>query len=397
MTERAPVPVPPDRHAPFGLYVHFPFCAQRCHYCAFYFVVGQQELRARYVDAVEAELKRASRDPRFRGRAIHSVYFGGGTPSLMAPADVQRLLAAATRAFPSADPLEVSLESNPDHLEKDRLAALRDAGVNRLTLGWQSLSDGNLRLLTRTHTADDNRRALQAARRAGFDNLAVDLIFGVPGQTHADWVAELEETVELGPDHVSAYELTLEEGTRLTRRHEQGRFDLADEEERARMFEATERVLAQGDLHPYEISNFARPGRECLHNASGWRSGDLLGVGASAASHVTNARWHNRKDLTAYLRGLETGTDVQEEAELLDEATWAAEDLYLGLRTRAGLDVERRLARVDERRRGLLVAALERAEERGWLEGAPIRRLTRRGRLLADTLFDELLGAVAIR
>jgi oxygen-independent coproporphyrinogen-3 oxidase len=385
--------------APLGLYVHFPFCAARCHYCAFYFVVGQAEKRAAYVDAVVAEIERAPGDARFCGRPVSSVYFGGGTPSLL-PADaVARIVAAARNAFDVAADAEISLESNPDGLTTETLAALRSVGVNRLTIGWQSLRDGNLKVLTRTHTAAENVAALERARAAGFDNVGVDLIFGVPGQSVDDWRAELDEAGAYGVDHVSAYELTLEEGTRLAERAEAGRFRLADEDDRLAMFEARDEVLGRHGIARYEISNFAKPGRECRHNLAGWRGADLLGVGASAASHVARERWTNVADLDAYVARVGAGEPVAEDAERLDDATWAAEDLYLGLRTADGVEAAARLARVDEAGRHRLMAVLQDARDQGLLEPGPAVpgrgdrvRLTRKGLRLADTVFDALLG-----
>jgi oxygen-independent coproporphyrinogen-3 oxidase len=214
----------------------------------------------------------------------------------------------------------------------------------------------------------------------------------VPGQSPADWRAELAETVDLAPEHVSAYEHTLEEGTLLAARAAAGRFALADEDSRADMFCATDDVLVPAGIHRYEISNFARPGNECRHNLSGWRSVDLLGVGASAASHVTNTRWTNVADLDEYVRRVDAGEDPTASAEALDEVTWAAEDLYLGLRTTDGVDAAARLARVPSPGRERLATTLVRAAREGRLEGTERVRLTRRGRLLADTLFDALLG-----
>ncbi len=383
---------PHERRRPVGLYVHFPFCAARCHYCAFYFVVGRRDVRARYLAAVRREIAGMAADPRFAGRPVHSLYFGGGTPSLMDGADVAALTAAAREAFAFEPDAEVSLEANPDGLGAAALDAWRAAGVNRLTLGWQSLRADGLRTLTRTHTVEENAAALTATRAAGFDNVGVDLIFGRPGQTPADWAAELDEAAAMGPEHVSAYELTFEEGTRLTRRRAAGTFVPPDEDARADMFEATEDVLARHGVRRYEISNFACPGRECRHNLASWQGGDLLGVGASAASHVRNARWTNVPDLDAYVRRVEAGEGAAEPAEVLDDATWAAEDLYLGLRTAAGVDVEARLAGVRGagRLRGAIADA--RRDDRVELGGDGRCRLTPRGRLLADSVFESLLA-----
>ncbi|MBZ0267327.1 radical SAM family heme chaperone HemW [bacterium] len=390
-SDSAPAAVSPDPSSPFGVYVHFPFCKSRCHYCAFYFVVGRAEVRDRYVDAVTNEAARVAGDPRFAGREAHSVYFGGGTPSLLPPADVARVVDAVRASFPLRSDAEISLEANPEGLTGEHLRALGDAGVNRLTLGWQSLRKENLRLLTRTHSADDAERALENARAAGFGNVGVDLIFGVPGQTVAAWEEELTRAAALGPEHVSAYELTLEEGTRLAKRHATGRYPLPGEDERARMFNAAGDVLEAHGVHRYEISNFARPGFECRHNLSGWRSGDLLGLGASAASHVTNARWTNLKDLDEYARRMEAGESVLSETEVLDEATWAAEDLYLGLRTSEGIDAGARLERLEAAAATRLRGVLEAAVRDGLAADDGRIRLTRRGRLLADTVFDALL------
>jgi oxygen-independent coproporphyrinogen-3 oxidase len=382
----------PDPGAPFGIYVHFPFCAARCHYCAFYFVVGREEVRDAYLGAVVSEVVRAGADPRFAGRPVDSVYFGGGTPSLMAAGDVGEVLDTVRACFDLRPDAEISVEANPDGLGPERLAGFRAAGVNRITLGWQSLRKDGLKALTRTHGPDDNVRALERARAAGFPSVGVDLIFGGPGQTAEAWLAELDEAAELGPDHLSAYELTLEEGTRLARRAEEGRFELADEDARARMFDGADEVLARHGLVRYEISNFARPGHECRHNLAGWRSGDLLGVGASAASHVTNARWTNLRDVDGYVGAVGGGGDPTAEIEVLDGITWAAEDLYLGLRTSEGIDAGTRLGRVSTGAAEELRRRLEAARHDGLVEGDPVVRLTRRGRLFADTVFDSLLG-----
>jgi oxygen-independent coproporphyrinogen-3 oxidase len=376
----------------FHLYVHFPFCSSRCPYCAFYFVVGRRDARDRYVRAVVEEIRRAAADPRFAGRSVASIYLGGGTPSLLEPAAVARIFAAAEASFVVEPDAERSLEANPDGLEDARLAALRESGVNRLTLGWQALRREHLRALGRTHAPDDAARSLEAARRAGFDNVGVDLIFGLPRQSQKEWRADLAQVVALGPDHVSAYELTVEEGTRFARRSAEGRLDLPDEDARADMFEAVDEVLWPAGIRRYEISNFARAGLECRHNVAGWRGGDLLGVGASAASHVANVRWTNVADLDAYCARIGRGEGTANPPEELDEETWAAEDLYLGLRLADGLDAGARLRRVPEAGRIRLRGTLDRAAARGLLEPAGARvRLSRRGRLLADEVFAELL------
>lgn len=381
-----------SRPPPFGLYIHFPFCKSRCPYCAFYFVVGREEKRTAAVDALVREITDRAHDPRFAGRRVSSVYFGGGTPSLLPAKDVARILDTARAAFEIEVGAEISLESNPDGLDLGALQALRAAGVNRLTLGWQSLDDILLKTLGRGNRRADNLAAWDAAAEAGFANRAVDLIFGVPGQSLEDWERTLEETARLAPAHVSAYELTLEEGTKFVAMHREGALILPDEEARVAMFEATDAILAPAGVLRYEVSNFARTGFECRHNVSGWRSGDLLGAGASAASHVANARWTNVADLDDYILRAGAGEDVSLPAEILGEETWAAEDLYLGLRLVDGIDAEERLSRVEGAGGARLRAVLGRAVSEGLLhrEGGRVK-LTRRGLLFADTLFEELL------
>ncbi|NNE43804.1 MAG: radical SAM family heme chaperone HemW [Gemmatimonadetes bacterium] len=387
-------PRTPGKRTPgLHLYVHFPFCRARCPYCAFYFVVGRAEARRPYGDAVLAELDRVVKDPRFAGRPLRSVYFGGGTPSLLEPAFLAAVLERARDRAGLVPDAEVSLEANPDGLDDERLAGLRAAGVTRLTLGWQSLREEPLRALGRTHTVREATESLADARRAGFDNIGVDLMFGLAGQTVAQWREDLRRVAELGPDHVSAYELTLEEGTRFTRQHADGRLRLPDEDARAEMFESVDEELAPAGIVRYEISNFARPGFECRHNRSGWRGDDLLGLGASAASHVANARWTNVADLDVYRQRVESGRSPAEAPDVLDDVTWAAEDLYLGLRTVEGTVVDDRLEAVGADDRARLRGAIDRARASGLLEDADGRvRLTRRGRLLADTVFDDLLS-----
>jgi oxygen-independent coproporphyrinogen-3 oxidase len=373
--------------------VHLPFCRSRCHYCAFFFVVGRAELREDYRSALEREIDGWANDPRWAGRPVESVYFGGGTPSLMEPAAVDRLVKRADLRFGLLPGAEISLEANPDDLELSRLEGFRAAGCNRLSLGWQSTRRENLRALTRTHGPEDNRAALERARDAGFGNVGVDLIFGLPGQTSDSWLGELDEVAASGPEHVSAYELTFEEGTRLTRRHREGRFAVPDDDERARMFEGAEDVLQGHGIRRYEISNFARPGHECVHNVSGWKGGDVLGVGASAASHFGASRWTNVADLDDYVARAGSDEGVISEIEELDETTCTAEELYLGLRTTEGVLLGGRIDRLPQAEGRRLLEVLDRAQASGWLlrEGDRVR-LTRAGRLFADTVFDQLLG-----
>jgi oxygen-independent coproporphyrinogen-3 oxidase len=378
---------------PVGVYVHFPFCRSRCPYCAFYSEVRREDVWPDYLAAISREIAARAADPRFAARAVSSLYIGGGTPSLLEPDAVSRLLAEVTAAFaPTAD-LEVTIEANPESVELEKLRRLRNAGVNRLSLGWQALRDELLEALGRIHCRRDNLRAFSAARDAGFTNVGVDLIFGIPGQGTAGWREDLAETAALGPEHVSAYELTVEEGTQLARARADGTWSAPAEQERVDMFAAVPEQLAAAGIARYEISNFSRPGKQCRHNLDSWRGGDVLGLGVSAASHFENERWLNVADVDAYIVGMSAGGCVANPVERSDELVWAAEDIYLGLRLAEGVQAETRLARVPEPQRSRLVAVLVRAERSGLVTSAGGRaRLTARGLLFADSVFEELLA-----
>jgi oxygen-independent coproporphyrinogen-3 oxidase len=378
---------------PFGVYIHFPFCRSRCPYCAFTSEVRGEDIQTAYLRAVSREITVRAEDPRFAARSVSSLYFGGGTPSLMAPDDVERLVAAVTDAFAMAPDLEVTLEANPESVELGKLRRLRAAGVNRLSLGWQALRDEQLETLGRIHRRRDNLRAFAEAREAGFANVGVDLIFGIPGQSVSSWKEDLAEAAACGPEHVSAYELTVEEGTRFARDREQGAWSPPTEQERVDMFTAVPEQLVAAGIARYEISNFSRAGRECRHNLDGWRGGDVLGFGASAASHFENARWLNVADVDTYVARLSAGKGVANPAEVLTEDVWAAEDIYLGLRLAEGVPAERRLARVPGPQRSRLAGVLTRAERAGFVESAGgCVKLTQRGLLFADSVFEELLA-----
>ncbi len=268
-----------------SVYIHVPYCLKRCPYCDFNTYAVGQVPEDDYVSALLRELDATAKRPPWEGRRVATVFFGGGTPSLLAPDSIDRLLDRLDARFGIQADAEISLEANPGSLEgsaPERLAELRKAGVNRLSIGAQSFDDRHLATLGRIHRAGDTLETLAAARRAGFDNLSLDLIFAVPGQTIADWQRDLERVVALAPEHVSAYGLTYEEGTPLERDLAAGNVEPATEETEAAMYEAAISTLAGAGYRHYEISNFARPGYQCRHNVTYWSWGDYLGLGAGA-------------------------------------------------------------------------------------------------------------------
>jgi oxygen-independent coproporphyrinogen-3 oxidase len=284
---------------PLALYVHIPFCTAKCTYCDFNSYAGQESLMAPYAEAVAAEARLWS--ALVRGREVATVFFGGGTPSLM-PVEHMRTIVEALRAsFDIAPDAEVSLEANPGTVDEAHLRGLGGLGFNRVSFGVQSFHDSELLDLERIHSGDEAEQAYQWARSAGFDNVNLDLIFGLIGQTMAQWQENVERALALAPEHLSLYALTLEDGTPLTRDVGRGRKLAPDLDLQADMYDwSRERLSAAGYAH-YEISNWARPGRECRHNLAYWRNQDWLGLGAGAHSHLLATRFANAASPSRYI------------------------------------------------------------------------------------------------
>ncbi len=320
-----------------GLYFHIPYCRSKCAYCDFFSLAEAPLPLADYVALLHAQL-RLSAAGEAVGGPLESIFFGGGTPSLLAPAAVAGLLAAVDRLWGIRDDAEISLEANPGTVSAASLAGYRAAGVNRLSLGLQSLDDGALTWLGRGHCAAEGRQAVAWARRAGFANLSCDLIFGLPGQDAGRLAGELAAFLGLAPEHLSCYGLSVEAGTPLAAR---GDLALPGEERFAAAYRQIHATLAAAGFAHYEISNFARPGMECRHNLGYWRRRTCLGIGAGAHGFLA-AGWGRRlavaDDLDRFAAQLAAGRDPAEELEVFDRRGAMAETLYLGLRTAAGVD-----------------------------------------------------------
>ena len=377
---------------PIGIYIHVPFCDVACRYCNFYFVVRRGDLHEGYVRAVRAELARWAQDPRVAGRPIESIYLGGGTPSALSGPQAKGILDDVRRLFPVAEGAEVTLEANPGSLHDAKLAEFREAGVNRLSIGTQSFQDDELRMIWRTHTADDAERSILAARRAGFDNLNVDLMFAIPRQTIERWEASIARAIALAPEHVSTYCLTVEEGTPLAAHIAAGRVSGAREELEREMYLRVMDVLEGAGYAQYEISNFARPGRESRHNLACWRRGEYLGIGPGAHGFLDPERWGNLRDVEGYVRRIEAGEDVREMRETVSPAQARLEALWLGLRTREGLDLAAFRDRFGEDLRETRQGVFREMAEGGLAAVGEGRvALTRTGRAVADELTRRLL------
>jgi oxygen-independent coproporphyrinogen-3 oxidase len=380
-----------------------PFCERVCPYCDFAVVQARPLLpavEARYTAALLRELRARRAD--FAGRTLESVYFGGGTPSLLSPGSVATLVEGVRETFAPAAAIapavEVTLEVNPSTVERERLTAFRASGVTRLSIGIQSFDDTVLRRLGRAHRAEEGRRTIRAARAAGFDNVSLDLIFAAPGEDDATLLRDLGEVVAFAPEHVSPYGLTIESGTPFARAAARGQLALPDEDRAARMMELVEARLEAAGLARYEISSFARPGFASRHNRRYWERRAVLGVGVGAwscepagpdAPH--GARRANLRTLDAWLARIEAGLPGDAgPREVLDVATARGEAMFLALRTAAGLRARDFSGEFGAPPRSFWGEEIDRLVSGGLLvEDAPggDLRLSPRGRMLSDSVF----------
>ncbi len=306
---------------PLALYLHIPFCDHRCAYCDFNAYAGLDGLIPAYTDALIAESRAWS--PRIEDRPVTSVFFGGGTPSLLPPAPLARLVSTIRSAFAVAPDAEWTLEANPGTVDAAAFRRMRALGVNRISLGVQSFDDEELRRLDRIHDAAAAEAAYHAARAAGFDNISLDLMFGLEGQTLDGWARTLDRAVALAPEHLSLYSLTVEEGTPLARRIARGEAPEPDGDLQAEMYERARTRMAAAGYEHYEISNWARPGRACRHNIVYWRDGDWLGLGAGAHAHLDGTRFAVVNSPAAYTRHIRDGATAWQASGQLP-APWHA-------------------------------------------------------------------------
>jgi oxygen-independent coproporphyrinogen-3 oxidase len=317
-----------------GLYVHFPYCRRKCAYCDFNSGVAPDAERRLYLQALAAEI--AQTPPL----AISTVYFGGGTPTLYEAQELAAVLEALRDHFAIADDAEITVEANPGTVTVDSLRLLRQAGFSRLSLGVQSLEDAELRLLGRIHTSAEARQAVSSAREAGFDNLSIDLMRGLPGQTASQWETVLTQAAALTPNHISVYGLILEPDTPLREQVESGSLPTPEEEDAADWIRWTVSTLAEAGYERYEISNYAQPGYRCRHNLLYWRDGEYVGLGAGAVSYLSGERRRNLVKATDYIAGALEHRSLVAESERLDPDTACGEAVMLGLRTTEGLAPE---------------------------------------------------------
>ncbi len=371
-----------------GIYVHVPFCSSTCDFCAFYQIKPTANAVETYLEtiALEAELV------PWRG-PISTVFWGGGTPGLLSPNALGQL-AAIVRKKTVVQPKEWSIELAPAWVTEARLSVLKEAGINRISLGIQSFDDKLLDALGRQHTVEHIYKAYELIRRMGFSNVNVDMMFALPGQTQEQWLSDLDKAFELKPDHLSTYCLTFEEDTALWVKLSEGKVKL-DPDHEAKLYEKTWERCEREGFHQYEISNFAKPGFECLHNLSTWKMQEWIGLGPSAASQHDGVRGVNPSDLDLWTKQVKEGKRMQEDRRELTPDLLLEDSLIFGLRMNQGVDLAKARIRFPNAAWETLEKKLSSLENDGLLSRQLSHiRLTNQGRLVADSIGSELLGTV---
>lgn len=363
--------------SPVHLYLHIPFCHHLCPYCGFYKHTPGKLANRDFVDAVLAEADRRGAS----SLAPKTVYLGGGTPSLLSPTLLERLLRGLAERFDFSQVAEYTMEANPATYDLEKAQLMRQLGVDRISLGVQSFQTSVLQTLGRDHSPDDAIAAFETLREAGFENLSLDLMFSIPGQDLSLWHADLDQALALAPEHFSAYNLTYEEDTEFLTKHQQGELD-SDEDRDATLFHAAiDRLEGAGYAH-YEVSNYARPGFESRHNRAYWAGADYLGLGPGAVSTMNGERWKTLPDTAAYVRAVQAGIDTRVEIEILSPEDRRLEAVAMRLRTREGVPLD--LLPTPDPLQSLI--------EEGWVvvENDHVR-LTRDGKALADPIAGMLV------
>jgi len=379
------------------IYVHIPFCEHKCPYCDFNSHVRRAPDWERYTAALIVELEWHLQQPQWQGRQATTLYFGGGTPSLAPVLLVAQVMDRLHQHHLLADGAEVSLEANPGSLDGDKLDGWRAAGVNRLSIGVQSVDGAQLRWLERIHSADEGVKAVELALERGWDNVGVDLIYGLPDQHLLQWQQQLTTMMALQPTHFSCYQLTVEEGTLLATRHAAAPYPLPQQEQAAEMLLWTRATLGAAGWPAYEVSNYARQGKACCHNDGYWRYDDYLAIGAGACGKYDQAdggvtRYSNRRHPEGYMAQVEQGNDPASELEVRNNREAAAEAVWLGLRRAEGIVLARFSARFGAMPQQLFAEALQPWFARGCIAVCEhCLYLTEQGLLLADAIAADVL------
>jgi oxygen-independent coproporphyrinogen-3 oxidase len=382
----------------FSLYLHIPYCQSKCPYCDFNSHAVASWPEDDYVRALIAEIERRAREAPWAGRRLKTIFFGGGTPSLFRPESIGAVLASAERNFGLERGVEVTLEANPGTVDAAKLGGMRAAGINRISFGAQSFNEARLKFLGRIHGATETREAARLAHRAGFERLNLDLIFAVPGQSIDEALNDIAEAAALGPDHISAYNLTFEEGTAFFTDMKRGRIRPIDSDRQAEFYAAVREELPRRGFKMYEISNYAPPGHEVRHNLSYWRLESYLGLGAGAHSFARGEsggggrRWWNERMPARYIEQALKGGLAEAGGETVDSTSARGEFVFMNLRLRDGFKLADFEARFGESFDGVFGARAARLFEDDLLvRGEGRIYLSERGLELADSIFAEFV------
>lgn len=383
-------------NGPLSFYIHVPYCLSRCGYCDFNTYtpaelgqsdLARSEISSRYITAAAAEVRLARK--RIAGnREISTIFLGGGTPSLMEPTDIKRILSTISDDFGLATNCEITMEANPDTVDEDNLAGFIDAGVNRFSFGVQSANTKVLQVLERTHQRENVVQAVESAKRLGVNNLSIDLIYGTPGERVADLEESLDFALSLPINHISAYALIVEAGTRLARKIERGQIDSPDDDEMAMKYQLIDERLNASSFSWYELSNWAKSGGESIHNQVYWRNGDWWGIGPGAHSHIDGIRWSNIKSPIRYIDAIAKGESTEASREILSEENKRDEKIMLMIRMRDGLHRDD----LNQRQLDIVEEYVEAGaiDSKEWSGSRLV--LTVAGRLIADRIVRDLVS-----
>ena len=377
-----------NRRIPLELYVHIPFCVRKCQYCDFLSGPSDEETKDRYIEALLKEIRAAEHTEDYE---IVSVFIGGGTPSALKAEAIASIMRTLQEQFFFCEDAEVTIEANPGTVDLEKLTIYRNVGINRLSLGLQSTDAEELKLLGRIHSYEEFLKSYEWAREAGFSNINIDLMFAIPGQTGEAWRQHLYQVAELNPEHISAYSLIIEEGTPFAEQN----LDLPDEDTEYQMYEDTAEILERYGYRQYEISNYAKQGYMCRHNAGYWQRREYLGFGLGASSLYGGMRFSNTHQMQEYLKESRNPDQIRKDVIVLSRNERIEEFMFLGLRMTEGISEKKFEENFDVRLMDVYGDILQKYEETGFMEHIETKwRLTRKGihvsnHILADFLLDE--------
>lgn len=375
----------------FGIYIHIPFCVKKCKYCDFNSFKMNLCDKKRYLEDLKKEIKIYSKE--FSTKQIDTIFFGGGTPSILNCEEIKDLMDCIKNSFNISDNAEITMECNPGTIDRKKLEVMKNSGINRLSIGLQAVQNKHLSYIGRIHTYEEFEQNFREARDVGFDNINIDLMFALPNQTKEEWKESLEKVVKLNPEHISAYSLILEEGTELFDMYEKKEFKLMDEDSDIEMYEYTIKYLKENGYNQYEISNYAKESRECKHNIIYWKCENYIGLGAGAAGYLGKKRYSNKSNLLDYHKMIKDERKPIINIENLSDEEMMEEMVFMGLRMNEGID------RNDFKERfGIdfcekYFDKLKKLEERGLLDiDEHFIKLTQKGREISNSVFLEILS-----